>query len=81
VVIQTERLEDGNRKVVSIQEIQGMEGDVITLSEIFKFQREDIDRDGNVIGHFRPTGMVPHFLDHLKQRGIRLDFSLFNPEA
>ena len=79
VVVQTERMQDGKRKVISIQEIQGMEGDVITLSEIFKYQRQGIDEDGNVIGYFRPTGMVPHFLDHLKHRGIHLDFQLFHP--
>ena len=81
VVIQTERMEDGKRKVVSIQEIQGMEGEVITLSEIFKYQRQGVDEDGNIIGHFRPTGMVPHFIDHLKHRGITLDFHLFHPDG
>jgi pilus assembly protein CpaF len=79
VVVQLERLEDGKRKVVSLQEVQGMEGDVITMSEIFKFQRQGVDREGNVQGHFQSTGLVPKFHEHLQQRGIHLDFSLFNP--
>lgn len=79
VVVQTERMEDGKRKVVSIQEIQGMEGDVIIMSEIFKYQRQGLDEEGNVKGFFRSTGMVPHFIEHLKHRGISLDFQLFRP--
>jgi pilus assembly protein CpaF len=79
VVVQLERMEDGKRKVVSLQEVQGMEGDIITMSEIFKFQRQGVDREGNVQGHFQSTGLVPKFHEHLQQRGIHLDFSLFNP--
>jgi pilus assembly protein CpaF len=79
VVVQLERLEDGKRKVVSLQEVQGMEGDIITMSEIFKFQRLGVDREGNVQGQFQSTGLVPKFHEHLQQRGINLDFSLFNP--
>jgi pilus assembly protein CpaF len=79
VVVQLERMEDGKRKVVSLQEVQSMEGDVITMSEIFKFQRQGVDRGGNVQGYFQATGLVPKFHEHLQQRGINLDFSLFNP--
>ncbi|MEN8132005.1 MAG: CpaF family protein [Pseudomonadota bacterium] len=80
VVIQLERMEDGNRRVVSVQEIQGMEGEIITMSEIFRFERQGIDKDGTVIGQYRATGVVPNFHDHLSQRGIELDFGLFDPE-
>ncbi len=57
VVLQLSRMEDGKRKLVSIQEIQGMEGDIITMSEIFTFQRKGIDESGNVLGSFKATGI------------------------
>lgn len=79
LVIQVGRLEDGKRKVISMQEIQGMEGDIITMSEIFTFRRDSIDADGNVIGEIIPTGVVPKFYEHLKRRGFDLDLQLFNP--
>ncbi len=80
VVIQVERMEDGKRRVVSVQEIQGMEGDVITMMELYKFERQGLDADGNVLGEIRATGMVPKFQEHLRQRGMELDFALFDPE-
>jgi pilus assembly protein CpaF len=80
VVLQLSRLEDGKRKLISIQEIQGMEGDIITMSEIFKFQRTGIDEYGNVLGAFKATGIVPKFHDQLQKRGIDLPFELFDPD-
>lgn len=80
VVVQLSRLEDGKRKLVSIQEIQGMEGDIITMSEIFKFQRKGIDEHGNILGSFKATGIVPKFHESLQKRGIDLSFDLFDPE-
>lgn len=80
VVIQIERMEDGKRRVTSIQEIQGMEGDVITMSEIFRYERRGIDASGNVIGSYMSTGLVPQFHDHLRRRGIALDLALFRPD-
>ena len=80
VVLQLARLEDGKRKLISIQEIQGMEGDIITVSEIFKFQRTGIDKHGNVLGTFKATGIVPKFHDQLQKRGIDLPFELFDPD-
>ena len=80
VVLQLSRLEDGKRKLISIQEIQGMEGDIITMSEIFKFQRKGIDEYGNVLGAFKATGIVPKFHDQLQKRGIDLSFDLFDPD-
>jgi pilus assembly protein CpaF len=79
VVLQLSRLEDGKRKLISIQEIQGMEGDIITMSEIFSFQRRGLDEHGNVIGAFRATGMVPKFHERLQKRGIDLPFDIFDP--
>jgi pilus assembly protein CpaF len=80
VVIQLERMEDGVRRLVSLQEIQGMEGDIITMSEIFRFEREGIDKHGKVIGRFMATGLVPHFHDHLRRRGVELDMRLYEPD-
>jgi len=80
VVLQLARLEDGKRKLISIQEIQGMEGDIITMSEIFKFQRTGLDKNGNVLGAFKATGIVPKFHEQLQKRGIDLPFELFDPD-
>jgi pilus assembly protein CpaF len=79
VILQLERMEDGARRVVSVQEIQGMEGNVVTTSEIFKFQRRGVDDAGRVLGDFVATGLVPRFHEHLRRRGIELDFALFDP--
>jgi pilus assembly protein CpaF len=80
VVLQLERLEDGRRKLVSIQEINGMEGDIVTMSEIFKFQRHGIDEQGNVLGAFKATGLIPGFYERLRQRGITIDRQVFDPD-
>jgi pilus assembly protein CpaF len=81
VVIQLERMEDGVRRVVSIQEIDGMESDIITMSEIFKFERTGVNEHGQVLGNFAATGVIPKFHDHLKKRGIDLGLALFEPGA
>jgi pilus assembly protein CpaF len=79
VIVQVERMEDGGRRVVSVQEIQGMEGNVVTTSEIFMFKRRGIDAEGRVVGDFLATGLVPRFHERLRSRGIDLDFKLFDP--
>lgn len=79
VVVQLERMEDGKRRMISIQEIQGMEGDIVTMSEIFRFQRMGVDKDGNVKGEYQATGLVPKFHEHLRQRGMELDLAMFKP--
>ena len=80
VVIQVSRLEDGTRKVVSIQEINGMEGDIITMSELFKFERSGVDSAGKVGGRIRATGVVPGFYKNLAPRGINLPIETFEPD-
>ena len=80
VVIQLERQEDGTRRLVSVQDINGMEGDVITMTEIFAFVRSGMGEKGEVLGEFRSTGMVPAFRDVLAKRGIELPLSLFRPD-
>jgi pilus assembly protein CpaF len=80
IVLQLTRLEDGKRKLVSVQEIQGMEEDIITMSEIFSFQRKGVDENNNVVGAFKANGVVPRFIDAVHKRGINLPFSIFEPE-
>ena len=80
VVLQLERQEDGKRRLVSVQEINGMEGDIITMTEIFSFERQGIGEKGEVLGDYRPTGMVPMFRDRLAKRGIELPLPLFRPD-
>jgi pilus assembly protein CpaF len=77
VVIQTARLSDGTRKVVSISELVGMEGDVITMQELFVFDREGLAEDGSVIGEFRPTGIRPRFSDRMRAYGVHLPEAMF----
>jgi pilus assembly protein CpaF len=72
LVIQAARLSDGTRRVTSISEITGMEGETITTQEIFQFERKGVDKDGRVIGRFRPTGVRPRFAERLKQYGMTL---------
>ncbi len=80
VVIQLERQEDGKRRLVSVQEINGMEGEIITMTEIFTFERRGIGEHGEVLGDYRPTGMVPAFREVLAKRGIELPLELFRPD-
>ena len=77
VVVQVARLPDGTRKLTTISEIVGMEGDVITMQELFSFERRGLDDEGNVIGAFKPTGIRPKFADILQARGIELPGGLF----
>jgi pilus assembly protein CpaF len=80
VVLQVERHEDGKRRLVSIQEIVGMEGDIITMSELFRFERRGIDEQGNVLGEFHATGVVPRFREALERRGIPCPLELFDSD-
>jgi pilus assembly protein CpaF len=78
LVMQLQRLPDGKRKVVSIGEITGMEGDVIQMQEIFSFVKERSDLNGNILGHFAATGTRPRFLQDLLPFGIELPTSYFD---
>jgi len=77
IVIQVQRGEDGKRRITSVQEINGMEGDVITMSEIYTFRRTGIDAKGNVLGKLEATGVVPAFQKRVAVRGIDLPMSVF----
>jgi pilus assembly protein CpaF len=76
LVVHQDRMRDGTRKVTSISEIQGMEGDVITMSEIFRFEQTGIE-NGKVIGRLRPTGLRPKFMYRIQEAGIMLPPSIF----
>ncbi|RMG52907.1 MAG: CpaF family protein [Acidobacteria bacterium] len=77
MVIQVARLSDGARKVTSISEIVGMEGDVVAMQEIFVFERVGVDENGRVLGVHRPTGIRPKFADRLRRYGYHLNSSIF----
>lgn len=79
IIVQLQRLSDGKRRLMSVSEITGMEGDVIQMQEIFKFVREGMDEQNNVIGSFRATGVRPKFAQELKAHGVDLPGHLFDP--
>jgi len=81
LVVQLQRLSDGTRRVTSIAEITGMEGNVIQMQEIFAFVRKSTDDDGKIHGEFRATGVRPKFLDEIKAMGIRVPAEYFDPKA
>jgi len=79
VVVQVARLTDGKRKVISIQEITGMEGEMITMQEIFSFKQTGVGTDGAVQGHFSATGVRPRFGERLRTFGVTLPDDMFDP--
>jgi pilus assembly protein CpaF len=79
VVIQIARLPDGSRRVTHVSEINGMEGDVVTMQDLFRFEQRGIDADGRVVGEFRSTGLRPAFADKFEIAGIHLPPDLFAP--
>ena len=79
LLVQLQRLPDGRRRVISIGEITGMEGDVVQMQEIYRFQKEHTDEKGNVHGSFRATGIRPTFLEDLKHMGLHLSPHHFDP--
>ncbi|MEX3959317.1 CpaF family protein [Trinickia sp. EG282A] len=79
VVVQATRLNDGKRKIVSIQEITGMEGEIINMQEVFAFKRTGVDQTGGVRGYFCATGVRPKFVERLQAFGIKLPDDMFDP--
>ena len=76
VIVQQERMRDGTRKVVTVAEVSGMEGDVITMTDIFSFEQTGVE-SGKIIGRLRPTGLRPKFMDQIEAAGINLPPSIF----
>lgn len=78
-VIHIARLSDGKRKVTSIKEITGMEGDIITMQDVFVYEQTGVAKDGTVLGHFKATGIRPRFVERLRVHGIAVSDELFDP--
>jgi pilus assembly protein CpaF len=81
VVIQVGRLSDGRRKLLSLSELTGMEGDVVTMQEIFRFRQTGVGADGQVLGKFEATGIRPKFIEQVMAHGVTLSADLFRPDA
>ena len=77
LIIQQSRFPCGSRRITSISEVNGLEGNTIQLGEIFRFQQDGFDADGKVKGRFLATGFIPDFLEKLRERGTKIDFSIF----
>ena len=78
-VLQLSRLSDGTRRVMSISEITGLEGEIIQMQEIFKFVRDSTGEDGSIVGHFQATGVRPKFLADLAAMGLGVPNTYFDP--
>ncbi|MGI6037022.1 MAG: CpaF family protein [Limnochordia bacterium] len=79
LIVQQARLRDGSRKIIQVTEVQGMEGDVITLQDIFVFEQQGLDERGFIRGRLRPTGIRPRFVDRLAAAGVELTADIFAP--
>jgi Flp pilus assembly protein, ATPase CpaF len=77
LIIQTSRLRDGSRKVIAVTEVSGMEGDIVTLTDIFRFEQTGVDTDGKVLGELKPTGIRPLFMPRLEAAGFKLPPQVF----
>jgi pilus assembly protein CpaF len=77
IIVQVTRLSDGSRKIVSVSEVTGMEGDVVSTQEIFVFERTGVSEDGEVLGRFKPTGVSPGFLGKFALAGVSLSPGVF----
>ena len=80
VIVQQSRMKDGTRKVTNITEIQGMEGDVIVMQDVFVYEQTGIDEQGKIIGRLRPTGIRPKFIEKFEAQGIFLPASVFGAD-
>jgi pilus assembly protein CpaF len=81
LIVQASRLQDGSRRMVSITEITGMEGEVISMQEVFRFQRQGLGPDGKINGRFTATGVRSHYSERFRQWGYDLPAALFEPVA
>jgi pilus assembly protein CpaF len=79
IIVQQSRMRDGSRKIVSISEVLGTDGEHVVLQDIFTFRQTGIDDDGKVLGQFTPTGTIPHFLDYLTSEGEAVPETMFQP--
>ncbi len=78
LLVQASRMSDGSRRVINITEVTGMEGDVVTLQDIYVFEKRGLNPDGRVVGRFAATGIRPKFYEKLLAAGVRLRADLFD---
>ena len=79
ILVHLVRFSDGTRKIVKVSEIVGLESDAIVMQDIFVFERKGIDKNGNIVGKFRATGVRPAFAERFKVSGIDLPKDIFQP--
>jgi pilus assembly protein CpaF len=77
VIIQASRLSDGSRRIVSVTEVTGIEGDIVTTQEIYRFRRRGISPEGKIVGQFEATGVRPQFTERLRVSGVELPARMF----
>lgn len=78
LIVQISRLSDGSRKIISITEVAGMQGDTVTLQEIFKYKEEGFDKNRKILGQFLATGLIPTFIEEFERKGLKIPRTLFN---
>lgn len=81
LIVQISRLSDGSRKLISITEVQGMQGEVVTLQEVFQFKEKDFDKNRKIVGQFHATGLIPKFVENMQKRGIKIPGGIFSNEG
>ncbi len=79
LIVQQTRFSDGSRRVTHITEVSGMEGEVVTLQDLFRFEQKGFDGEGKVRGSHVPSGFVPRFYEELNARGLDVDLAIFRP--
>jgi pilus assembly protein CpaF len=79
LIVHESRFSDGSRKVTHVTEVMRLEGDTITMQDIFEFKQSGLGEDGKVIGSLVPTGSVPTFAEEVEARGLTIDHSIFDP--
>lgn len=80
LIVQISRMSDGSRKIISITEVQGMQGDTVTLAEIFRFKETGYDKNRRIIGQYQSMGLIPKFLDKLEAKGVIVPRDMFSNE-
>ena len=77
LIVQISRMSDGSRKLISITEVVGMQGDTVTLQEVFRFKEEGFDKNRKIVGQFQALGLIPTFIEDFEQRGVNVPRNLF----
>ncbi len=81
LIIQIQRLSDGSRKIISISEVQGLQGDIVTQQEVFRFVEKSFDKNRKIIGQFQATGLIPKFIEKFEKKGIVIPKTLFSNDV